>query len=515
MYLAVDPWFTAQDVTLHLQYFDSGAGRVGVRYDSLDASVTVDPRFPGAFKGAGEPIECRGTQTWQHAALRLPDARLARCSNGADIRLELDLQGDFPLRAVWITANTDGPPLPMCSVGIVQPDGTTAWREARVDEQFVLQSGNYSQTLTPMGPAALQDVRVGVSLIAPGKPLAPVGFDVRKAPGDGLLSFAVAAMPVRMRVFGGARPSAVEYEWGFEGSFQVKIRVEAVDDELIAWRLTVSDRPGSPLSIINTGFAGLWRLKVGDALEDDWFVCPGYAGHGAGVWYNPAAAQPGGLAMAMNWLAAYDGRAGVGMLLDDPGDHDVYCQAIVRDGAIDTHFMLQGPLAAPIAVYHLVHGGDWHHVADVYRKRVADRDPRPLIPAWAQDCDGWDGAIGNEIEHGFSVMPHLWEKRYAPNGLTLLDVYRAMCDGPWSYCGVYPYPCPWYGSAEELREANQRLRDHGYRTIYYINYQLSMPDGPDVRRIGPCAKALLPEGLPAPFAGIAHINRASVVVWAK
>ncbi len=201
----------------------------------------------------------------------------------------------------------------------------------------------------------------------------------------------------------------------------------------------------------------------------------------------------------MNWLSLADDSGGLGLFADDHGDLDIGSLTVKDVRGVRTSFVIYGQQQHAPPVYLAVHAGDWHHVADLYRVNVAARDPRPKNSAWAQDCDAWGAELGNSIENGYCFIPDFYTRQAAPQGIRLLDVYRAMFDGPWCYCGVYPYPNPFYGTPEELREANQRVRDHGGRMIYYINYMLTIPDGPKVKRIGPAAKALLPANVPLPY----------------
>jgi len=500
LYLLVEPWFTASDVELGIEYFDSGTGQVDVVYDSLDESVSTGTEAPGAWKAAAGVIACEATDTWRRAVLHLPDARFARCCNGADLRLDLSVEGDFPIRAIWIAAVTDEPPLPAQAVEIVGPDGAVLSHQARPDERYVLQGDSYELVLSPGGLVRLVDRKSGEPLVDGDVPRPLAEFTIKKGPLSRHLETSTASMPGTIRVSGGAAPTAIEYEWGFEKSLRASLRVEKVDDELTRWTLRAADWEGSPHAFMRSRFPVLRGLHLGASMDNDWFVAPGYGRHGTGVWHDLTAEDPGTLGMAINWLAAYDDTTGLGLLLDAPDERDVATETKKGEQGIDTSFLCHGPSEEPILGYLLVHGGDWHHVADVYRDRIGAAEPQPEVPPWALDCDGWDARIGNDIDWGFSFIPHHFA-RYAKDGLRLLDVYRAMYDGPWGYCGVYPYPNPWYGTPEELREANQRVRDQGGRTVYYINYQLSLPDGPDVKRIGPAAKSFLPADVPPPYAG--------------
>ncbi len=115
------------------------------------------------------------------------------------------------------------------------------------------------------------------------------------------------------------------------------------------------------------------------------------------------------------------------------------------------------------------------------------------------DLDGWEVSVGNEIERGFSFLPDYYVNVAKERSLKLMDVYRQMYDGPWSFAGGYPYPNAFYGSVEELREAALRVHDNGGRMIHYINYQISIPDGPAVQRIGPTPRAFIPTNIPPPY----------------
>lgn len=502
MYLRVAPWFTCSDVELALEYFDCGTGAVTLRYDSLDTSFhSGGNEVPGAWKEAGDRIVCQGTNAWRRWNAHLPDARFSRACNGQDIRLEVTVEGDFPIGSICLTPAGSRQPLPADVVGLVKTDGSVTWHEAQPDERYILAAANCSLTLSPQGIVALQDRKAGSVLIPDSPPCEILSFDIRKRPGGETLSFGASSMPVRMRLYGGPQPSAVEYDWGFEGAWQASARIERVGDELVACRMSVGTPQNSTSVGLRTSVLCLQHLRLGPTMEDDSFVAPGYGRHGTGVWHNLAAEDPGLLSMATNWLAMYDDKTGLGLLLDTPDACDVASKTVKGNDGLQTGFVLDGVPQHPVTAYLLVHPGDWHRVADVYRERIAARAPQPVIPAWAYDCDSWGSLISNDVENGFAELPRFFEARYGQQGHRLLNIYRAMFDGPWCYCGVYPYPCPWYGTVDELREANQRIRDHGGRTLYYINYQLGLFDGTDIRRIGPCARSFLQEGLPSPQDG--------------
>lgn len=507
LYLDAASWFTASDVVLNVHYYDSGTGDVSVVYDSFDETVHIPPSSVGAWKSAGR-FGCQGSSQWKVASIPMPDARFSGQCNGQDFRLEFGgVAGDCPIRAMWITAVSTNAPMPRRTIQLVDSAGAvTENREARDNDRATLSDTEYEYLFSPLGLMQITHKPTQTVLLSHATGYIPLKVGVRKTVQGTVLQNSVVALddlPATLRVIGGENPAAVEFEIGSAEQLHATLRIERVDGRLTRWRinaLKAAPRDGTTLSEVDFP---AWRgVALGGDAHDDWLVVPGYAGHGDGIYFDSIhAGVPAKMAMALNWVSFYDqGRqCGLGCFLDDATDADIYHQHEVRDNASVSQLSLAPVPASLPDAYVLVHAGDWHRVADAYRVQVASRDAAPPNPPWAQDLDGW-GYNGNDVDRGFCFLPDVFLRDLKPNGLKLIDGYRQMFDGPWSYAGVYPYPNAYYGTPEELKEATLRIHDAGGRMIHYINYQLSTPDGPSVKRIGPTARAFIPTNVPPPYA---------------
>ncbi len=204
------------------------------------------------------------------------------------------MKGDVPIRAIWITAVTEQPPLPLHAVDFIDAQGASKPRAYDPTARYRLAGKNYACAFTPTGLAAILDLRTGDKLSTSDTPFAPLSFRVRKGARMPPVEMDTADMPTHLSIYGGDHPTALEYRWGFPGAFHATLRIDRVDDELTRWDVVLdySDRDGSPLLVQQARYPVLPNLQLGDTADDDWFVAPGYAGHGSGVWYNPAAAPP-------------------------------------------------------------------------------------------------------------------------------------------------------------------------------------------------------------------------------
>jgi alpha-tubulin suppressor-like RCC1 family protein len=515
-FLDVANWFTATNVVLNIEYYDSGMGSIFVLYDSFDQNaIRLPPPTPsGAWKEATESISCTGTFQWKTGSIHLPDARFSDECNPCwnypdstscdheDLMVHCRGIGDFPIRAMWITAISNNPPLPRRQIEWVDSNGNvTASRAANDDDRFVLSDTDYEYTFAPAGLLKIIHKPTQTVLASSESPYIPFSLRIHKARTD--LSVIMDEMPKTVRVIGDSQPTAIEYVLGCPEMLQATLRIEKVDGGLTRWKISnLSLSPNEGTTLVDVSLPDIRGVAIGGDANDDWCIIPGYYNHGCGVYYNTIEARvPNTMHMAMNWLSLYDqtNQCGIGFYLDDHNDVDNYEKNDVQSGALNIRFSCYPKMTTLPEAYVLVHSGDWHRVADCYRMHVASRDPSPPNPAWAVDMDGWDQWIGNEIERGFTFIPDFYREKVMPRGLRLMDVYRQMYDGPWTYCGDYPYPNAYYGSVEELNEAALRVHDNGGRMIYYINYMLSIPDGPSVKRIGPTSRTLIPTNVPPPY----------------
>jgi len=423
-------------------------------------------------------------------------------------------------------------------VEVVDASGKGTLHDADATERYHLANAQYDYTFGATGLLSIANRKAAVTVSVSDTPYAPVALTIerngkREEP-------ALASLPTRMRVIGSPSPTAVEYTWGTPETVQLTLRIEVVpnEPELTRWRIVaLSPSPGGKITRMRLPV--LRNVTIGKEATDDWFVAPGYERHGAGAYYNTTVTGNNGvpprMGMAINWASCFDrsSGSGLGLFLDTPQDEDVDVLTArdvgerhvnVRDststsevatpevGGLRVSFEFPHiPDQIPIA-YVVVHVGDWHRVADHFRTLVGAREPVPSNPAWVQDLDAWALAGFRDRGLTFNSLPSQY-RTAAKDGARLLNVYDASCDGAWVSCGVYPYPNPYYGTEEELREAVTRVRDLGGHTIFYLNYQLTIPFGPSVKRIGPVPVAMIPTGIPLPFLppGMTPVtNRATV-----
>jgi len=88
-----------QPVTIEIEYYDGGAAGFALEYDSQDAQGSVRE---GAFKHAGA-ITIGNTNAWKKATFHIEDARFANRTNGSDIRLAVQGQGELSVASVKVT----------------------------------------------------------------------------------------------------------------------------------------------------------------------------------------------------------------------------------------------------------------------------------------------------------------------------------------------------------------------------------------------------------------------------
>ncbi|MHB9130019.1 MAG: hypothetical protein ACYDBB_02880 [Armatimonadota bacterium] len=366
--------------------------------------------------------------------------------------------------------------------------------------RFHLANAQYDFTFTSTGLLSVVNRKTGVTVSAAEMPYAPVSLTIER--NGKKEDLALESLPTQVRLIGAPAPTAVEYAWGTPETVQLVLRIETVanEPELTRWRVT-SLTVGTGVKVASVRLPVLRNVRIGEEQVDDWFVAPAYAYHGAGVWYNTQKAIPSPMDAAINWASVFDRASGSGLsfFLDDTNDLDVAVLAAKDAGGLHTGFTFAcSPTQLPEA-YVAVHAGDWHQVADHFRTTVGGREPAPKNPAWAKDLDAWQTVAINEKGSAFNILPSFYRAVAQPSGARLLNIYSASCDGAWVYCGVYPYPNPYYGTEEELRDAVMRVRDLGGRTIFYINYQLTIPFGPSVKKIGPVPVAMIPQDVPMPF----------------
>ncbi|MGA2620974.1 MAG: hypothetical protein ABSF26_25405 [Thermoguttaceae bacterium] len=507
VYVEVAPWFAPKDVVLAIEYYDAVAnkGFSGV-YDSYDRAIpSLDGRAPhGVWRGMEGKIVSRGSKTWQRGQLRLPMARFSRECNGGDLRLNVPME--LPIRALWLeAANAKPEPFqPRAEIELAAGPGKAGKiREAKPGKRFTLVSGDVAVEAGVDGLFSVSRRAGAIGLMKAAQAVLPFEVTVKK--GRAKLDVDAAAMPVRLRVEGdNQRASALQWSWGTRTTLQLGLRLEAAGDGIVRMRLTrfAAGEQAMPLELEALTFPSLPDLAVGGNPHDDWYVAPGYANHGAGVYYAPVdAGAPNMYPTAVNWLDLSDtANGGIGLILDDRNDLDVGMNCGKSTGGWRMGFRSTVRTAADLPHALLVaHAGDWHATADVYREQVAVHDKVLSPPDWFRyDNDGY-ATPGDDTLEGFASFPDYWQRTAGDAGLGLANFYRVAADGPWCYCGVYPYPNPQLGPLSELKEAVARIHDRGGRAIFYVNHQLTLPDGRCVKRICAMPRSQIPEDIPPPF----------------
>ncbi len=88
-----------QPIAIEIEYYDGGCASFALEYDSQDPNGSVRE---GAFKHAGG-VRVEGSNTWKTATFRVEDARLANRTNGSDLRLAIQGEGELSVAGVKVT----------------------------------------------------------------------------------------------------------------------------------------------------------------------------------------------------------------------------------------------------------------------------------------------------------------------------------------------------------------------------------------------------------------------------
>ena len=189
--------------------------------------------------------------------------------------------------------------------------------------------------------------------------------------------------------------------------------------------------------------------------------------------YYPSAMAP------MPWFALSQETSGIYF-----GSHDPEFSArritarSERDGSGLKLSWMHYPFCAPGSQWsapplHVTpYRGTWHTAARLYRAWFDSVARVSVPPAWVQDCSGWllavlkqqNGLIMWDYRTGIDRLCDVAEQR----GLNVLGLFG------WAHGGhdaLYPdyIPDPLMGGETALREALDRARQRGIRTILYAN----------------------------------------------
>jgi len=268
------------------------------------------------------------------------------------------------------------------------------------------------------------------------------------------------------------------------GKVRVSGELRVDDTELIRGRITVENEAEN--DIVALGFPLLRNLAVGGDAEDDTLIIP--FTQGRKIPY-PAAQQfgyprywtwPGSLSMCYTDL--YDEAKDAGLYLSSCDEQATTTQFLMQ-GAPDGASFGTGlrkwvrvrkgeTYTSPEAVIGL-HAGDWHWAADRYREwaqtwmKVGENTPR-----WFKESDG---CVQGFVMHGSPFYAQDGAARKGVEMGSLLWATWAHMTDATGGCGLYPYPCPWFGGGEGFRFLNDRIHDFGGHSNYYIGASLYVP----------------------------------------
>ncbi len=276
----------------------------------------------------------------------------------------------------------------------------------------------------------------------------------------------------------------------------LKTNMKLLENGQIEWRLDIDNPTG--LEVAEIRFPVITGLQLGGNAQDDWMFMAKCWGQ---IWQNPG--KGGRLSSfwgpSMRWAAIWDEKVGFYYGIEDERFDD--CGFIFGGDASGgaTLSACQRILVRPeskwkSAVYRTaVTSGDWHEGADIYRKYNSDHlkkcDSPPYVK-WLVDT--WCTQDSNHTpDKGWDVI--------RPTALNLMAANRQMTDGADSgYCGLYPYPCPAWGSIDEFKQKLEVRRAFGGTYTPYHNFHLWSPGYGHYKRIGSFPKSRLPANVPKP-----------------
>ncbi|MGM9743298.1 MAG: DUF6259 domain-containing protein [Candidatus Cryptobacteroides sp.] len=126
------------------------------------------------------------------------------------------------------------------------------------------------------------------------------------------------------------------------------------------------------------------------------------------------------------------------------------------------------------------YSGTWHKAADYYKTWFDGCFDYVHEPEWLKECSGWLLAItkqqNEEVMWNYDEYAGGLSDAAIDRGLDIIGLFA------WAHGGhdrFYPdyYPDPERGGEEGLRKAVKGIKDHGLRTIMYVNGQLIDQDG--------------------------------------
>jgi hypothetical protein len=266
------------------------------------------------------------------------------------------------------------------------------------------------------------------------------------------------------------------------------------------WQIHVQNH--TDLDIRQVQFPILPRLTLDGERMDDTLVFPEAFGctlknpYAMGSFsYNPIV-WPGTASMA--WTDLSDQAGGVYLAAEHRDMLGVeFNLAPNKDRAsIRAGFTKQiciGPGESWTGDYRLVlHGGDWHAGADLYRKWADSWMDKPVYPAWLKNCDAYLAAEGGSgriysryATHAAPLMQWM--------GVNYTQMWAGTADG--EFCGLHPALNPRFGRTADARAAHDAARKQGHHYTYYINDQGWYPGFSTTDFIGYEPKSLFKDGI--------------------
>ncbi|MDD5707742.1 MAG: hypothetical protein PHR35_17620, partial [Kiritimatiellae bacterium] len=268
----------------------------------------------------------------------------------------------------------------------------------------------------------------------------------------------------------------------------------AADGPALRWRLRIENRASSRIRLVR--FPYLSDLAAGSDAADDRIAW-------AGLYDGPVVGTPA-------WHRDYHTPQVMFMDLYDE-DGGLYVGA--HDPTGETDRMLMRPAAGPPPFAYAFevdktikpgavwesqdyvvapHRGDWHAGADIYRAWYRQTPRESRDPAWLRP--DYMGAMNIELSkyEPFGAIADWW-RMARWRGTFYLKMNNVGGDGFGN--NFFPYPNPYAGSTEALRQAVRWVNARGGQTDGYMNCRYWTPAWADGSAIGHTPRWMFPANL--------------------
>jgi len=307
---------------------------------------------------------------------------------------------------------------------------------------------------------------------------------------------------LRLRVPPGQTPSLSARNFEFKGfqekpkglalrfvkdkpALEVEIEIQAGDDELSFWTLTVNNRCPHTIDLVRFPTLGDLTIHQGPHQRPRAMVPESLWSTGRGGSF------PGN--MSMGW-SCWQGEPGSVFLASlDPTFTEVQFSLPLKGGlaSISTTSRRVIPpgesfrLPYALAIY----SGDWHRAADWYRELSRPFIKRPEHPRWAKYTDGWFLGQAEDLCYGRRSVTSFPDARWIG-----LDYCQTWYTGDGEFVGNFGYCSPTLGTPEQHRLDAKRMAEHGGHFGYYIQDQEFVRDHATSKtHIGNTPKERFPE----------------------